>query len=333
MTAVGSAPADAEFVSRTQSFRRELLAHCYRMLGSVDEAEDLVQDTYLRAWRSYAGFEGRSSIRVWLYRIATNVCLSAIERRRERRWLPSGLGPAAEDARSPPVAAGSEVSWLQPIPDALLTAASEDPATIVARRESLRLALIASLQYLPGRQRAVLLLRDVLDFPAAEVAQMLDTSVPAVKSALQRARTRLEEQTPAFDDITTLTEPEQETVLQRYIAAFENADAAAFERLLRVDAALEFPPAATWFAGRATCVPCLARTVGEPGDWRMFPTTANGQPAAVSYLRAADGVYHAYGVGVHTVAPDGIARITAFGDPALARRFAMPLTFATGGRS
>ncbi len=322
MSAVESAPADAEFVGRTQPFRRELLAHCYRMLGSVDEAEDLVQDTYLRAWRSYAGFEGRSSVRAWLYRIATNVCLSAIERR-GRRWLPSGLGPPAEDPLSEPVAAGSDVSWLQPIPDALVTAASEDPAAIVARRESLRLALIASLQYLPGRQRAVLLLRDVLDFRASEVAQMLGTTTPAVKSALQRARARLDQQAPAFDHITTLTEPEQEALLQRYIAAFENADATALEQLLRADATLEATPLRTWLAGRRTCLPYLvAHVLGSPGDWRMEPTRANGQPAAVVHRRGPEGALHPYGVVVLTTSDTGIAHIHAFDDPGLVKRWA-----------
>ena len=174
-----------EFAQRTEPFRRELLAHCYRMLGSADEAEDLVQETYLRAWRSYGTFKGRSSLRTWLYRIATNACLTVLEQR-GRRALPSGLGGPAEDPDAPPGPAEPEVAWLGPIPDTLVTTDSQDPATIVAAREGPRLALIASLQHLPARQRAVLLLRDVLDFPAAEVAAMLGTSAAAVKSMLQR---------------------------------------------------------------------------------------------------------------------------------------------------
>src|SRR4051812_23272207 len=150
-----------EFEQRTGPFRRELLAHCYRMLGSLDEAEDLVQETFLRAWRSHAGFEGRSSLRVWLYRIATNACLTALEQR-GRRALPSGLGAPSDDPAGAPVVAGPEVSWLGPIPDALVTGPAEDPAAITVARESLRLGLIACLQYLPARQRAVLILRDVL---------------------------------------------------------------------------------------------------------------------------------------------------------------------------
>src|SRR5580692_1184396 len=170
------------FVKDTEPFRREMLAHCYRMLGSVDDAEDAVQETYLRAWRSYGAFEGRSSVRTWLYRIATNACLTALERS-SRRVLPSGLGGPEPDPQAAPELAGAGVRWLQPLPDALVAPDSADPAAVVAAREGLRLALIAALQYLPGPQRAVLILRDVLAFPATEVAGMLGLSVTAVKSS------------------------------------------------------------------------------------------------------------------------------------------------------
>ena len=173
-------PADRqEFTRSTEPFRRELLAHCYRMLGSTDDAEDLVQETYLRAWRSYDSFEGRSTLRTWLYQIASNACLTALQQR-SRRPLPSGLGAPDEDSAAPADAARSDVPWLQPIPDALVRADRGDPAAIAVSRESLRLALIASFQHLPPRQRAVLLLRDVLAFPAAEVAEMLGTTTAAV---------------------------------------------------------------------------------------------------------------------------------------------------------
>ncbi|TDP89905.1 RNA polymerase subunit sigma-70 [Labedaea rhizosphaerae] len=317
---------ETQFAARTESLRGELLAHCYRMLGSVDDAEDVVQETLLNAWRAWETFAGRSSLRTWLYRIATNACLSAL-RGRARRVLPSGLGPPGEDPHAPIQAAGPGVRWLQPVPDALVTPASDDPAVAAVAREDLRLALIACLQYVPPRQRAVFLLREVLGFSAPEVAEMLGVSVAAVKSSLQRARANLD---AAPADAEPPAEAEQRVLLQEYIAAFENADAAAFERLLRADAALEFPPAATWFAGRRRCVPCLARTATTPGEWRMFPTTANGQPAAVSYRRGEDGVLHAYGVAVLTIVPGGIARITAFGDPGLVRRFAMPTTYSGG---
>ncbi len=312
-----------EFARSTEPFRRELLAHCYRMLGSLDEAEDLVQETYLRAWRSHAGFEGRSSLRVWLYRIATNACLTALEQR-SRRALPSGLGAPGEDPAAPPAVAGPEVSWLEPIPDALVTGPAEDPAAIAVARESLRLSLIACLQYLPARQRAVLILRDVLAFPAAEVAAMLGTSTVAVKSTLQRARARLEQLAPAAEDVREPAEPGVRALLEAYIAAFENADPAALERVLRKDAALEPVGSLTWFSGRDTCMRYVSRFFGAPGDWRMTPTAANGQPAAAAYLRRPDGIHRAFGLAVLTATRTGIARIVVFGDPGLVARFGFP---------
>ena len=325
-----------EFADLTEPFRRELLAHCYRMLGSVDEAEDLVQETYLRAWRSYGGFEGRSSLRTWLYQIATNACLTAREQR-VRRALPSGLGGPGEDRE-----AGSQLEWLQPMPDALVTGESDDPAVIAATRDSLRLALIASFQYLSARQRAVLLLREVLAFPADDVARMLGTSTVAVKSALQRARARLSDVAPAERQIAEPAEPAARALLEAYIAAFETADAAALERLLRRDAMLELPPSSVWFAGGEAIATAVAG-LGYPGEWRMVPTAANGQPAAAAYRRSfdgadqrgadsadrrgADGRYLAYGVVVLTVSTTGIARIVVFGDPGLFGRFGLPPTW------
>jgi RNA polymerase sigma-70 factor (ECF subfamily) len=314
-------PGDAAFVRDTEPLRRELLAHCYRMLGSVFDAEDVVQETYLRAWRSYAGFEGRSSVRTWLYQIATNACLTALARH-GRRVLPSGLYDPEPDPGLAPEEAGPEVSWLQPIPDAKITPESADPAAVVAARESLRLALIASMQYLPPRQRAVLVLRDVLAFPAAEVAGMLGTTTASVKSALQRARARLKELAPAADRIAEPTAPQARALLDQYIAAFENADTAALERLLVHDATLEAPPLRTWFAGRSTCVPFLRdHVLGSPGDWRMLATSANGQPAAAAYTRDSHGNYQPYGICVLTVTGAGIRRISSFADPSLVTVF------------
>jgi RNA polymerase sigma-70 factor, ECF subfamily len=311
-----------EFARHTEPYRRELIAHCYRMLGSPDEAEDLVQETYLRAWRAYGGFEGRSSVRTWLYRIATNACLNALEHR-SRRPLPSGLGAPSDDPDAPEVMAGPEVEWLQPVPDALVAAESADPAAVVAGRESLRLALIASLQHLSGRQRAVLILREVLAFPAAEVAAMLDTTTAAVKSTLQRARAHLARVAPE-DEVGEPADPAERALLDQYIAAFQNADLATLERALRADATLEMIGSRTWFAGKATCLRYIARFLGAPGDWRMLPTRANGQPAAAAYFRGEDGAHHAFGIAVLTVRGAGIAGITVFGGADLVRRFGFP---------
>jgi RNA polymerase sigma-70 factor, ECF subfamily len=319
-----------EFVRATEPFRRELLAHCYRMLGSVDEAEDLVQETYPRAWRSYGAFERRSSVRVWLYRIATNVCLTAVERR-ARRALPSGLGAPSDDPDSPPVLAGPDVAWLQPIPDALVAPDSDDPAVVVALRASLRLALIASLQHLPPRQRAVLILRDVLAWPARDVAEALGTSTAAVKSALQRARGKLEHVAP--DEVDEPSEPEARALLDQYIAAFETADANALARVLREDAALEMTPSRTWFAGRSTCMRYLTPVLGAPADWRMTPTNANGQPAALAYRRSESGAYEPFAIVLLTTTTTGISRITLFGNTHLFARFALPQISASASRS
>src|SRR5262252_201040 len=218
-----------DFTSATGRFRGELLAHCYRMLGSAEEAEDLVQETYLRAWRSFDGFEGRSSMRTWLYRIATNACLTALKRR-GRRPLPSGLGGPADDPDAP-VAASLEVPWLQPLPDALLGAAPADPAAVAASRAGTRLALVAALQYLSARQRAMLILRDVLEWPAAQVADLLDTTTTAVNSGLRRARARLASSLPAEDELAEPAEPDRRALLDRFAAAFENADVSGLAEL------------------------------------------------------------------------------------------------------
>jgi RNA polymerase sigma-70 factor (ECF subfamily) len=309
----------SEFIRDTEPFRRELVAHCYRMLGSAHDAEDVVQETYLRAWRGYSDFENRSSVRTWMYRIATNACLTALSHS-SRRVLPSGLGAPTDDPAADPVLA-PDTPWLQAIPDAWV----DDPAAVVASRESLRLALVASLQHLPAQQRAVLLLRDVLAFPAAEVAAMLEISVAAVKSALQRARARMREVAPFADEVIEPTEPRARDLLERYISAFENADITLLEEALRRDAALEMVGSRTWFAGRATCLPYLTGVIGAPGDWRMVAIGANGQPAAAAYRRDEDGVLRAFGIAVVEVTVSGIARIVVCGDPGLVTLFGLPL--------
>ncbi len=313
--------ASTDFTELTSLFRGELLAHCYRMLGSVDEAEDLVQETYLRAWRSFDGFEGRSSVRTWLYRIATNACLTALERR-GRRPLPSGLGGPAADPEAP-LAATPEVPWLQPVPDALLAADGDDPARAVAARAGIRLALVAAQQYLPARQRAMLILRDVLGWPAAEVAELLGTSVTAVNSGLRRARAQLARTLPAEEETTEPNDPAQRAILDRFTAAFENGDANALAELLRKDAVLEMPPMADWFAGRDTVRDFFAAQVlTGPGRYRLVPTAANGQPAFAAYQREPGGACRPHAVIVLALSPAGITRIVIFLEPAWFGRFA-----------
>ncbi len=319
-------PDDGEFAALTEPFRRELLAHCYRMLGSVDDAEDLVQETYLRAWRSYQAFEGRSSLRSWLYRIATNVCLTALERR-DRRPLPSGIGGPSDDAGLSIGPAPDGVIWLQPAPDSWASSGAPDPAAVTSLRGSLRLALIVALQHLPPRQRAVLILRDVLDWRAAEVADLLDTTTAAVKSTLQRARAQLNAVAPAEDGVAEPREPDARVLLEGYMKAFENADVDALTRLLLEDATFEMPPFSEWLAGRKTIGQfASARIFGAPGTVRMVPTTANDQPAATAYRRADDGVYHAHAIHVLTTTSTGIARVVAFLDPGLFTTFGLPAT-------
>jgi RNA polymerase sigma-70 factor (ECF subfamily) len=315
--------ADEEFVQLAEPFRRELLAHCYRMLGSVNDAEDLVQETYLSAWRAYHAFEGRSSLRTWLYQIATRACLKAL-RRDGRRPLPSGLGAPSRDPEAP-VGQEREVTWLQPIPDTLFSTGPADPAVIVDARHGMRLALIAALQHLPARQRAVLILRDVLGWRAAEVAELLDTSSAAVNSALQRARAQLAEVAPRPDDITEPTEPARRALLDGYAEAFAHADIAALTRLLTQEASWEMPPIPTWFTGRDTITRFLAPRLAG-GGYRMAPTRANGQPAFAVYLPAVDGVHRAHAIQVLTVTDRGITRVVSFHNPALFPMFALPPT-------
>ena len=309
MTVVEQAPGD--FAALAAPLRRELLAHCYRMLGSAEEAEDAVQETYLRAWRAYDRFEGRAALRSWLYRIATNACLTALAGR-PRRALPADLDAADE--------AGT--AWLEPLPD---------PATVVADRERVRLALVAGLQHLPPTQRAVLILREVLAFPAAEVAAMLGISVAAVKSSLQRARARLARAGVTVDDVDEPSGADARAQLDRYVTAFETADVTVLQEVLRADAALELLPSGAAFRGVAACLPVLADAVGVPGEWRMLSVGANGQPAVAAYRRDVEGVHRALGIAVLTSTPSGIARITVFEGPVAA--FGAPALLQGGSGS
>jgi RNA polymerase sigma-70 factor (ECF subfamily) len=323
--------ADEDFLEVTAPYRRELLAHCYRMLGSVHDAEDLVQETYLRAWRSYHGFEGRSSLRTWLYRIATNVCLTALDSR-NRRPLPTGLGAPSSGPEDKLIAEG-EVLWLEPVPDAMV-GASNDPATVVTDRASVRLALIAALQHLPPRQRAVLVLREVLRLRAAEVAEMLDTSVAAVNSSLQRARAQLDQAGLTEDDMVEPTDPAQKALLDRYARALEDKDIPAIVAAFTSDAVWEMPPFVSWYQG-ATVIGRLIEVncPAGPGELRLVPTEANGQPAFAVYRLDRDGSWNAFQLQVMTMTPGGISHVTAFFDLSLFPTFGLPVTLPCDDRA
>ena len=279
------------------------------MTGSLDEADDLVQDTFANAWRSRETYEGRAGLRTWLYRIATRVCLKALERA-ERRPLPSDLtAPNAADEADVDTA-HHEIVWLQPYPD--------DPADLVEQRQHVRLALVAALQYLAPRQRAVLIFREVLDWSAREVADALGTTVAAVNSALQRARATLRQ---PVTDLAEPDDPHVKELLDGYAKAFERADATGLAELLTKDATWQMPPIAAWFAGRTEVVAFLHTRLTTPGAIRMVPTTANGQPAFALYAGDEPHAIH-----VLEVTREGIAGVVAFHDPKLFAAFGLPTT-------
>ncbi|MGL5931056.1 MAG: sigma-70 family RNA polymerase sigma factor [Dermatophilaceae bacterium] len=280
---VDDARGDAEFDDAVVRYRRELLAHCYRMTGSPTEAEDLLQETYLRAWRAYGAFEGRSSLRTWLHRIATNVCLTALEGR-ARRPLPTGLGAPASSGGDA-LEQRAEVPWLGPMPDAVLTGTA-DPADVVAERDTIRLAFVAALQHLPPRQRAVLVLREVLRWSAAEVAEATGATVASVNSALQRARATIETVAPTADSTTQELTVEQRAMLDRYVDAFWRKDVDAIAALFTDDAVWEMPPFTGWYQGPSTIAELIdVQCPGGSYDMPMVATTCNGQPAFGLYLR------------------------------------------------
>ena len=313
------------FEAATGPYRRELLAHCYRMTGSAHDAEDLTQETYLRAWRAFDRFEARSSVRTWLYRIATNVCLTSLSSR-HRRVLPSGLGPPSSDPYAAAAPAGGDVAWLEPVSDGRVVGDRDDPAEVTAVRESLRLALVAAAQLLPPRQRAAFVLCDVLAQPRAEAAAMLDVSIGALKSLLQRARAQLVQQTTREEDIAEPIDAQTRTVLDRYMTAFEQSDMRAIEALLTKDATLEMTGTTTWFSGKTTCVPFIAdQAIGQAGDWRMIPIRANGQLAAAAYHRDEDA-YHSFAIAVLGCTQTHLTRISLFVNPMLFDHFDLPAT-------
>ncbi len=315
-------PAQDDFPAQTDAYRRELFAHCYRMVGSVHDAEDLVQETYLRAWRSFHAFEGRSSVRTWLYRIATNVCLTSIEGRARRP-------KTAPDA---PLVSDDEIRWLEPVPDAMVRPDRADPAEVATGRESVRLAFVAVLQHLPARQRAVLVLRDVLMWRAAEVADALDLTVATVNSLLQRARATLAKIAPSEESVAEPT-AEQRELLDRYVAAFWDKNIDALVAMFTDDAVWEMPPYVGWYAGPAD----IGRLIGTqcPGgrhEMRMVPTQANGQAAYGLYMSADDGVFRPFHLQVIELSGNRVSHVAAFFDTDLFPLFGLPSVLEPTGQ-
>ena len=299
---------ESAFADLAQRHRRELHIHCYRMLASFDDAEDAVQETFLRAWRSRATFEGGSLFRAWLYRIATNVCLDVI-RRKSRRPTTS-------------MQSFAEIPWMQPYPDELLdevAPSDEQPDAVVVERETIELAFLAALQVLPPRQRAALIVRDVIGWPASEAASLLDTSVAAANSALQRARATMQAHLPARRAEWSAGKPSaaERELLDRFIDAHERNDAAAAVAIASQDLRISMPPDMMVFDGLDVIAPFLERAFAEEtrdGDWRLVPTWANRMPTAASYLRRpGDSTFRAFKFDVLRIENDAIAEITTFG--------------------
>jgi len=323
--AAARAGDQAAFAALAERHRRALRVHCYRMLGSFDDAEDLVQDTLLRAWRGREGFEGRSLFRTWLYRIATNACLNALERA-PRRAMPqdvaapvTGATPASEARSTPPSA--PEISWLQPYPDDLLDVAApgeDQPDAVLEGRETIELAFVAALQHLPARQRAILILSDVVGWSAQEIADLLELSVPAVTSALQRAHATTRARLPAGRQGWAPSEPvtgEQRKVLQKFMQAWEAGDATQLTSLLREDARWAMPPAPLWFDGRAAIANMLRLypPTFKGRRFKMVATAANRQPAAAAYLlQPGESTYRLSAVLVLRVEAGEIVELTTF---------------------
>jgi RNA polymerase sigma-70 factor, ECF subfamily len=285
-------PTEVEAITEAtlEGYRTELTGYCYRMLGSAFDAEDAVQDTLTRAWRAADRFEGRSSLRTWLYRIATNVCLDQIGGK-HRRTRPMDLGPSSTVATAE-LTTRPDGTWVEPIPDGRIIPTDADPGEVAAIRDSVRLAFITALQHLPPRQRAVLLLREVLRWPAAEVAELLDTTVASVNSALQRARATLGERQPTPSQPLDPLDVKQRDLLDRFLDAFERYDMDALALLLHEDATQSMPPFDLWLQGRDEVIGWMVGPGAECEGSRLIPTVANGMPAFGQYRVAADGVGH-----------------------------------------
>ena len=301
---------ESAFAALVERYRRELQVHCYRMLGSFEDSEDMVQETFLRAWRKRESFQGRSTFRAWLYKIATNACLDAIAQR-SRRVHPSAASPHPAD-----------LPWLQPYPDRLLEGIAPgeaEPDAMVVAKETIELAFLATIQHLPPKQRAALILRDVLGWSAKETASLLEVSVASANSALQRARATLKTQLPARRVEWTLSSnpsEEDRAVLKRYMEAHERADAGAVAELLREDALLSMPPRPTFYEGREAIAAFFAQDAfgpDSPGHFRLVPTRANRQPAAACYVRRpGESEYRALSLDVLGIEDEKVVAITAF---------------------
>ncbi|GIJ30816.1 DNA-directed RNA polymerase sigma-70 factor [Micromonospora qiuiae] len=287
---MGDVAISTSIESQLEPYRSELTGYCYRMLGSAFDAEDAVQDTFVRAWRSYERFEGRSALRTWLYRIATNVCLNMLASA-QRRVRPMDLGPAGSGTATHPGEPRPDEIWVGPVPDSRVLPQTSDPAEVIAGRESVRLAFVAALQHLPPRQRAVLILREVLAWSAQEVAELLDTSVASVNSALQRARATLTAADTAADVHQPLDE-EQKALLARYVRAFEAYDLAALTALLHEDATLSMPPLPLWLRGHGDILAWMSGTGSGCRGSRLVPVVANGLPAFGQYRPSLGGSGH-----------------------------------------
>ncbi|MER7959441.1 MULTISPECIES: sigma-70 family RNA polymerase sigma factor [unclassified Streptomyces] len=281
--------ATADRNSELEKYRTELTGYCYRMLGSSFEAEDAVQDTMVRAWRSFDSFEGRSSLRSWLYRIATNVCLDSLNAG-NKRARPMDLTAATPVAQAQ-LNARPEITWLEPVPDGRVLPSVADPAETAVSRETVRLAFVAALQHLPPKQRAVLILREVLAWKASEVAELLDTSVASVNSALQRARATIAENEPAVSDAADPLDEEQKQLLERYVAAFEGYDMKALTALLHEDATMSMPPYDLWLRGHDDIVGWMLGVGDVCRGSKLVPTVANGSPAFAHYHPDPEGGY------------------------------------------
>ena len=327
--------ANIAFERLAEPFRREIKLHCYRMLGSLHEADDLVQETYLRAWRSFSSFEAgtpdeHGSFRAWLYRIATNACLNAIESRKHlQRMLPDQLGPSTVHMPGGPPP--TDIAWLEPYPDSNLEGIAEDAPNPEARytsREAVQLAFVSVIQELPPRQRAALMLCDVLGWAAAETSALLGGSTASINSALQRARETLAKRYPdGRPPVASRPDATQQKLLGRYLQAWEGHDLDGFVGLLRENATAVMPPWLQWYAGRGAIRSFFAMAWKTCGGLRLVPAAANGQPAFAVYERSAsDGRWNAHSIHVLTFDRDEITALTLFLEPRLFEAFGLPLS-------